>query len=371
MDPAVFKFHASFDRLWSFNLAFMGSIKTHEVGHWLSNQKKGWIMIKILWVLSLCVLTPLAAQCEPTFGRTIPYIPQPTAEEIRAQRAADLKRDLAEKQYYFIPRDPWRVMTNRFSANVGWITELETNYAKGELWCQFDGEVIHILKDGIILRGWVGGEMDFQHGESNLDFIVCNFPYQVNIGTNLRREGKFVARCCAKRYGDHLYKLDYGKPCAVPLPDDAIDPATGLPVSTLKREASSRLCHLGEAPAQADARYGAPVLIKTNAAMEMRWYTWKERDVQVLFTKGQSIAEKISGTVKSPFIETAEMMSLGKAVAGRDDWKQVGPFGAETVFESGAFKMTLGVRRGEPTSVYITGPAYVTFRDSQLPKVGP
>lgn len=141
-------------------------------------------------------------------------------EELRAaarqnaidQRAADAA-DVAEKQKYFVPRDPWREILFEVSAKSGFRPaeySPKTSYAKGEFWYQFTGTVQEVRPDGIIVRGWFGDPMDFKHGRTNVLFKVLSFPYKVTSGTALYPAARYVARI----QGEGVF--DYGKVMPTP-----------------------------------------------------------------------------------------------------------------------------------------------------------
>src|SRR5580658_3873603 len=142
--------------------------------------------MKLLLRLVFCMI---AVSCDAQVGVlhvSRPPERQPTWQEIQDAKAADV----AEKQKYFIPRDPWRTRT--FSVRMAdgiYVTSTETNYAKGPEWYQFYGIVQQVNHDHVIIKGWWGPPLDFEHGTSNTTFRVKNFPFKAPIGTELRATG--------------------------------------------------------------------------------------------------------------------------------------------------------------------------------------
>lgn len=189
------------------------------------------------WLILLVLFVTVGAHAQLRVWReVIPPDRPPSPQEIAAQKAAEL----ADKQKYFIPKDPWRITREAISADGTKVYQVQTNYAKGKEWVQFHGEVTQILSDGITVHGWVGQPLDYEHGWSNATFTVKNFPYKVRPGIVLQPAGKFVARVHYipnNEYSlDQLAHLDYGMPTAPPssVPVNARSSKDGSPTVATK-----------------------------------------------------------------------------------------------------------------------------------------
>lgn len=144
-----------------------------------------------LTMMGMVAMLALNCLAQVTFIREQRIPDAPETQEAREAREA---KDVKEREKYFMPRDPWRVSLYEAAiddGHVGWFTA--TNYAKGQAWVQFSGEVTDIFPDNIILKGWCGRPMDFDHGSQNIVIRLLHFPYPVVKGTTLRNSGNFTA----------------------------------------------------------------------------------------------------------------------------------------------------------------------------------
>lgn len=181
-------------------------------------------------IILLFLLATTGAHAQLRVWReVIPPDPPPSPQEIAARKAAEV----ADKQKYFIPKDPWRITKEAITTDRTKVYQVQTNFAKGKEWVQFHGEVTQILADGITVHGWVGQPLDYEHGWSNLTVTVKNFPYKVRPGIVLQPTGKFVARLHYvpnNEYSlDQLAHLDYGKPT---------EPPAAVPVNATAKDGS-------------------------------------------------------------------------------------------------------------------------------------
>lgn len=116
-------------------------------------------------------------------------------------------------EYNFIPKDPWREVDG------------QTNYANGEGWVQFTGEIVAVKPYGIWVKGGYGKppfNRDF-YNQEGLEFFVKNYPYQSAYGDILLSSKNLTAKesgvfTFTNTTGGTttLHKLDYGVPCSYP-----------------------------------------------------------------------------------------------------------------------------------------------------------
>ena len=124
-----------------------------------------------------------------------------------------IENERAKAEYNFIPKDLWR--------EVGG----QTNYAKGEGWVQFTGEIVAVKPYGIWVKGGYGKppfNRDF-YNQEGLEFFVKNYSYQSAYGDILLSSKNLTAKesgvfTFTNTTGGTttLHQLDYGVPCGVP-----------------------------------------------------------------------------------------------------------------------------------------------------------
>jgi TPR repeat protein len=130
----------------------------------------------------------------------------PSADELARQKAYQ-----AQMEYNFIPKDPWREING------------QTNYAKGEGWFQFSGEIVAVKPYGIWIEGGYGKPLNYNYNGRGREFFVKNYPYQGAYGDALF----YSQNLTAKESGVFTFtnttggtttirQLDYGVPCDPP-----------------------------------------------------------------------------------------------------------------------------------------------------------
>ncbi len=141
-----------------------------------------------------------------------------------AKEAQEAQQRRIDSINNFVPFDRWRILTGT------------TNYASGRGWVQFQGAVVQVVKDGIIMVGSYGVPGDPTPDFQSQRFLIKNFPYPVaendrlNFNRNLTAFTAGVYTYMAVTYGSTtVHAFDYGKPWTPP-------PLTPEQIAALKKK---------------------------------------------------------------------------------------------------------------------------------------
>ena len=156
-------------------------------------------------LLLLATVPPVSAQLLEGAGFAMGKAPDYAKE---AQEAQQRRLDSINN---FVPFDRWRLLAGT------------TNYASGRGWIQFQGTVVQVVKDGIIVVGAYGVPGDPKPDFQSARFLIKNFPYPVAENDKLEATRSLTAFTAgvytymAVGYGSTtVHAFDYGKPWTPP-----------------------------------------------------------------------------------------------------------------------------------------------------------